>query len=42
MLRFIWDVTLEKLLKAIEEAKSRKLPDVEDGAKNLAEAILSL
>ena len=39
---FIWDVTLEKLLKAIEEAKSRKLPDVEDGAKNLAEAILSL
>jgi UDP-N-acetylglucosamine--N-acetylmuramyl-(pentapeptide) pyrophosphoryl-undecaprenol N-acetylglucosamine transferase len=39
---FIWDVTLEKLLKAIEETRRRKLPDVEDGAKNLAKAILSI
>jgi UDP-N-acetylglucosamine--N-acetylmuramyl-(pentapeptide) pyrophosphoryl-undecaprenol N-acetylglucosamine transferase len=39
---FIWDITVENLLKAIEEAKRRKLPDVEDGAKNLAKAILSL
>jgi UDP-N-acetylglucosamine:LPS N-acetylglucosamine transferase len=39
---FIWDVTLEKLLKAIEEARRRRLPSVEDGAKNLAEAISRL
>jgi UDP-N-acetylglucosamine:LPS N-acetylglucosamine transferase len=38
---FIWDVKLEKLLKAIEEAKGRNLPVFEDGAEKLAEMILS-
>ncbi len=39
---FIWDVNLESLLRAMEEAKRRKVPDFEDGAKKLAEAILKL
>jgi UDP-N-acetylglucosamine--N-acetylmuramyl-(pentapeptide) pyrophosphoryl-undecaprenol N-acetylglucosamine transferase len=39
---FIWDVTAENLLRAIEETKKRRLPPIKDGAKNLAEAILSL
>jgi UDP-N-acetylglucosamine:LPS N-acetylglucosamine transferase len=39
---FIWDVSVEKLLKAIEEARKRKIPSVEDGAKKLAEAISRL
>jgi UDP-N-acetylglucosamine--N-acetylmuramyl-(pentapeptide) pyrophosphoryl-undecaprenol N-acetylglucosamine transferase len=39
---FIWDVTVDNLLKSMEEAKNRRLPVVEDGAKNLSEAILSL
>jgi len=37
---FIWDVNLESLLRAMEEAKRRKVPDFEDGAKRLAEVIL--
>ena len=39
---FVWDVNLENLLKAMEEAKRRTFPIFEDGAKNLAEAILRL
>lgn len=39
---FIWDVTVENLLRAVEEARRRKLPSVEDGAKNLAVAISRL
>jgi UDP-N-acetylglucosamine:LPS N-acetylglucosamine transferase len=39
---FIWNVSLENLLEAVEEAKRRKPPEVKDGAKNLSEAILSL
>jgi UDP-N-acetylglucosamine:LPS N-acetylglucosamine transferase len=39
---FIWDVTVENLLRAVEEARRRKLSEVEDGAKKLAEAILRL
>jgi len=38
----VWDVNLENLLAAIEEAKRRELPTFEDGARNLAEMILSL
>ncbi len=38
---FIWDVKLENLLKAIEEAKGRSLPVFKDGAEKLAEKILS-
>ncbi|MEM2952752.1 MAG: glycosyltransferase [Candidatus Bathyarchaeia archaeon] len=37
---FVWDVKLESLLKAIEEAKRRSLPVFEDGAGKLAEMIL--
>ena len=37
---FIWDVKLENLLKAIEEAKGRSLPVFKDGAEKLAEVIL--
>jgi UDP-N-acetylglucosamine:LPS N-acetylglucosamine transferase len=39
---FVWDVRLENLLRAIEEAKKRAVPFFEDGAKILAEAILEL
>lgn len=39
---FVWDVRLENLLRAIEEAKHREFPVFEDGAKKLAEAILRL
>jgi UDP-N-acetylglucosamine:LPS N-acetylglucosamine transferase len=37
---FIWDVKLENLLNAIEEAKKRRPPMFEDGAEKLAETIL--
>ena len=39
---FVWDVNLENLLKAMEAAKRRRFPVFEDGARNLAEAILRL
>ncbi|MEM3700269.1 MAG: glycosyltransferase [Candidatus Bathyarchaeia archaeon] len=37
---FVWDVKLDNLLRAIEEAKARSLPTFADGAEKLAEAIL--
>jgi UDP-N-acetylglucosamine:LPS N-acetylglucosamine transferase len=39
---FVWDITLKKLLRAIEEAKERKLPVFEDGAKKLVDLVLRL
>jgi UDP-N-acetylglucosamine:LPS N-acetylglucosamine transferase len=39
---FVWDVKLENLLSAIEEAKKREAPSFKDGAKVLAELILKL
>jgi UDP-N-acetylglucosamine:LPS N-acetylglucosamine transferase len=39
---FVWDVKLENLLRAIEEAKKREPPLLEDGAKKLADMILKL
>ncbi len=39
---FVWDVNLENLLKAMEAAKRKRFPVFEDGARNLAEAILRL
>ena len=37
---FIWDINLENLLKAIEEAKKKKAPVFANGAEKLAEVIL--
>lgn len=37
---FVWDVKLEHLLRAIEEAKHREFPILEDGSEKLADAIL--
>ena len=39
---FVWNVKLENLLGAIEEAKQRSFPVFEDGAEKLAEMILRL
>lgn len=39
---FIWDINLENLLSAIEEAMKKKKPVFADGAKKLAELILKL
>jgi hypothetical protein len=39
---FVWDITIKKLLRAIEEAKERKLPVFEDGAKRLVDLVLRL
>jgi UDP-N-acetylglucosamine:LPS N-acetylglucosamine transferase len=39
---FIWDVKLENLLRAIDEAKKRKPPLLKNGAKTLADMILKL
>ncbi|MEM2703866.1 MAG: glycosyltransferase [Candidatus Bathyarchaeia archaeon] len=39
---FVWDVKLENLLKAVEEAKSRSFPTFKDGAEKLTGMILSL
>jgi len=39
---FVWDLKLASLLKAIEEARNKKLPILEDGAENLAKEILRL
>ena len=38
----IWDVGLENLFRAMEEAKSKETPFFENGAKKLAELILTL
>lgn len=37
---FVWDVKLENLLRAMEEAKRRRIPNFKDGAEKLAEVIL--
>ena len=37
---FVWDVKLENLIRAAEEAKHRKFPILIDGAKKLADVIL--
>lgn len=37
---FVWNLNLETLLHAIENARKRQMPRFEDGAKNLAERIL--
>lgn len=39
---FIWDVNLESLLKAMEEARKKKAPVFADGTEKLAELILKL
>ncbi|KPV62909.1 MAG: hypothetical protein AOA66_1151 [Candidatus Bathyarchaeota archaeon BA2] len=37
---FIWDINLENLLKAIDEAKKKKAPVFANGVEKLAEVIL--
>jgi len=39
---FVWDLTLENLLKAMEEARKRKFPVFENGAERLADLVLKL
>jgi len=39
---FVWDVNLENLSRATEEAKRRKVPVFEDGGQKLAELVLKL
>jgi UDP-N-acetylglucosamine:LPS N-acetylglucosamine transferase len=39
---FVWDLNLENLLRAIEEAKRRRAPVFQNGGGKLAELILEL
>ncbi len=39
---FVWDITLENLLRAMEEARKRKFPVLEDGAQKLVDLVLKL
>lgn len=39
---FVWQISLQSVLEAVEEARKKKPPHLADGAKNLAGAILNL
>lgn len=39
---FVWDVRLQNLLAAIDKARERSFPKLEDGAEKLADVILGL